>query len=288
MGIDDSNQSSPLSFSSFFGSARISDDAVVGSWERVLQECVRPVLCYIPFLLASYAVTRLLLQRFTDWRGLKLQKLAGQLSMYPAFFVLIYTSHATMLDHRFWHRDSYHYRFRHSALECDVFANFYIATNIVQAIGQLQTEKPPLLYQLMAHHVLSVACYTAGFYFDRFRWWTAFAGCCEITNVFLVPVFACKEYFPQWRKQRWYLWNTRLLWLTFVTHRLVLFPCWLGLWIWDRWRAARDGEVIHWVEGVIYPMTISGLLLLSVVWFKTIHRGLKKQLAEYEGAKKDE
>jgi hypothetical protein len=270
----------------FFGSSRVSE----GSWERVMQECLRPVVVlYIPMILAWYGLTVLLLKRQTTWRGLKLQKLAGSLSMYPAFIVLIYTSHATMLDHRFW-TVAYDQRLHKSAYECDVFANFYIATNVVQAIGQLQTEKPPLLYQLMAHHVLSVTCYAAGFYFDRFRWWTAFAGCCEITNLFLVPAFACKEYFPEWRRQTWYLWNSRLLWSTFITHRLVLFPCWLGLWIWDRWRAAAtslDEEDIHWVEGVIYPSTVLGVLILSVTWFRAIDRGLKKQRVVYMQAKKD-
>ena len=50
-------------------------------------------------------------------------------------------------------------------------------------------------------HVLSILCYASGFYFDQFRWWTALAGICELTNVFLVPVFACKEYFSEWKTQ---------------------------------------------------------------------------------------
>ena len=182
----------------FFGSSSVQ--APDHAWERLLHQCVYPTLTYIPPLLALYAVSVWLLQRYTDWKGLKLQKLAGQLSMYPAFFVLIWYSHATLLhDGYFWHLDQYRLRQETSTTECDIFANLYIACNIVQALGQIQTERAPLVYQLLGHHVLSILCYASGFYFDRFRWWTAFAGVCELTNVFLVPVFACKEYFAQWK-----------------------------------------------------------------------------------------
>jgi len=265
----------------WFGSSNVSppEDA----WDRVYQKCVIPVLSFIPPLLASYGISVLLLTKCTDWRGLKLQKLAGQLSMYPAFFVLIFTSHAMMFDQRFWKLDNYAVRVEESDAFCDVFANFYIAVNIVQAIGQIQTEKPPLLYQLMAHHLLSIACYGSGFYFDKFRWWTSFAGLCEITNIFLVPVFACKEFFPEWKREGWYLWNSRLLWWTFIVYRLVLFPCWLALWFYDRYQASLEAEShpIHWIEGTVYPLTIFCLLVLSTIWFQMIDRGLKKQKIAY-------
>ena len=181
----------------FFGSADVK--APDGVTERMLEQCIYPTLAFIPPLLASYGVAVLILKTYTDWKGLKIQKLAGQLSMYPAFFGLIWYSHATLLDHRFWHLNNYRLRQETSASECDIFANLYIACNIVQAIGQIQTERAPLVYQLMGHHVLSILCYVSGFYFDRFRWWTSFAGICELTNLFLVPVFACKEYFPEWK-----------------------------------------------------------------------------------------
>jgi len=258
------------------------------AWERVLEDCLRPVvLYYMPLLLSSYGLSVLVLKRFTDWKGLKLQKLAGQLSMYPAFLVLICTSHGTILQSQFW-TSGYEERKYGSSDLCDLFANFYIAANIVQAMGQIQTEKAPLLYQLMGHHILSVGCYVCGFYFNRFRWWTAFAGASEFTNLFLVPVFACKEYFPEWRKEYWYLWSTRLLWLSFITHRFLLFPSWLVLWMYDRWKDATSSgrEGIHWIEGILYPTTIFALVILSMVWFKIIDRGLKKQLISYTEAQK--
>lgn len=203
-----------------------SSDVTSGSWDNVREKSLNQVLVYIALLIACYVLTELILKQITDWKDLKLKKLAGSLSMYPAFFVMVYTSHiGSFTDARFTATLNYHDRYHSSSDTIDMFANFYIAANIVQAIGQVQTEKPPLLYQLMAHHVLSIACYTSGFYFDRFRWWEAFAGMCEITNLFLVPVFACKEFFPEWQEQTWYLWNSRFLWFFFVIHRLILFPC---------------------------------------------------------------
>ena len=191
------------------------------------------------------------------------------------------------LNTGYWGLENGTVRQQQSDAWCDLFANFYIAVNIVQALGQIQTEKPPLLYQLMAHHVLSIFCYAGGFYFDRYRWWTTLAGCCELTNLFLVPVFLSKDYFPQWRKETWFLWNSRLLWWTFVSHRLVLFPCFLGLWFWDRLQVAPNASAIHWVEGTVYPLTILGLFLLSILWFLQIDRGLRKQTAIYLEAQKE-
>lgn len=274
-----------LHWQRFLGSSQVA----AGSWENVMEKSAKPVcFVYIPALLLCYAVTFFSLRQLTTWRGLKLEKLAGQLSQYPAFFVLIVTSHLAAFDREFWTFD-WSVRFHNSDHVADMFANFYIATNIVQGIGQIQTEKPPLLYQVMAHHVLSIACYGSGFYFDRFRWWTTLAGCCEFTNLFLLPVFASKEFFPEWREQLWFLWNSRLLWITFITHRLILFPVWLIWWARDRWMAAQEEEFedIHWMEGTVYPVTILGLLMLSIIWFIQIDRGLKKQLVVYTEAQKN-
>jgi len=270
-----------------------------GGWQFVWDVCGKPVVYYyIPFILSCYGLCTLLLKKLTNWQGLKLQKLAGSLSMYPAFFILIFYSHrAVVADDRYWgispvsstddHSSSPSYfRWHVSSSDCDLFANWYIAANIVQAMGQIQTERAPLVYQLMAHHALSIACYLSGYYFNRFRWWIAFAGCCEMTNLFLVPVFCCKEFFPEWIFQTWYLYNSRLLWWTFVTHRLILFPVWLGLWYWDQQQYPAEAKDLHWFERYGYPITIFGLLVLSVIWFRAISRGLRKQAIAYHEARR--
>ena len=41
---------------------------------------------------------------------------------------------------------------------------------------------------------------------------------------------------------------------------------------------------IHWMEGVVYPVTILGLLVLSTMWFLMIDKGVRKQQAAYYAA----
>lgn len=86
----------------------------------------------------------------------------------------------------------------------------------------------------------------------------------------------------------WYLWNCRALYWTFVSHRLVLFPCWLALWMHDRWMAAQDDKLVpvHYMEGTVYPLTIVGLLALSTIWFQMIGNGIAKQQEAYNQARK--
>lgn len=270
-----------LSGAALFGVSSVP----VGSWEGVRNNCLPAVARYIPPLLLNYGLCKHALSKWTGWTGLKLQRLAGMISMYPAFFALIWSSHATLANAKFWRNPEA--RFLDSCWECDFFANFYIATNIVQALGQVQTESGALLGQLMGHHAMSIFCYGAGFYFDRFRYWTAFAGACEITNLCLVPVQAVKEV-PEIKTQPWFKWNAYALLTLFVTHRMVLFPAWLWLWMSDRVALSRatNRQPIHWVEGVVYPATISGLLVLSVMWLKQIVHGVKKLHRELADEKK--
>jgi hypothetical protein len=287
-----------------FGSITTAlDTSFVDALETIWKNCIVDVLKYIPLLLLCYGISLFYIKRkHPKWSSLQQEKVAGAISMYPALFLLIYTSHYTIFieENQFYglSSDKINARTYESSSTCDIFANLYIATNIVQAIGQIQTENPPLVYQLMVHHFISVVCYISSFYFDRLRWWATLAGCCEITNLFLIPVVLCKEFFPSWTTHYWYLWNSRLLYVTFVTHRLILFPCWLCLWYYDRWYSTiisfniNDNETtasstIHLWEGILYPSTIVGLLMLSIIWFTMISHILRKQTMAYKQALKE-
>merc|ERR1712154_325532 len=131
----------------------------------------------------GYIISERKLKHFYD--GIKLKKIAGFASTYPFVLSLVYFSHAGTFD--LYHSETL--RTYGSSSNCDTFATMFIASNIVQALGQVQTEQGPLLCQLMTHHIISIACYTFSFYFDRLRFWTCFAGLCEVTNLFLIPVF---------------------------------------------------------------------------------------------------
>lgn len=226
-----------------------------------------PVAVWSFVMLLSYAVATALLKRSTGLRDKKLQRIAGFVGMYPFFVAMVFFAHRGVMEIFLAHAS----RTNDSSPSTDTFIHIYIASNIIAALGQLQTEEGALLAQLMAHHVLSIACFAGGFYFDRFRFWTAFAGLCETTNLFLVPVFAAKE-LPQIKFQSWYKFNGLLLWVTFVVYRLILFPVWLYVWYSD----VKPLDVSPF-EQYGYPSTIFALLVLSCFWFMQIHRGLVKQ-----------
>lgn len=218
-------------------------------------------------MVLAYAVAMLVLSRF-GLEGLRLKRLAGFISMYPFIVIMCIFAHCGT-----WHHVATQAsRVSDSNGHIDNFAILYIASNVVQALGQVQTESGLFLCQLMAHHILSIGCFTGGFYFDRLRFWTALAGLCEVTNLFLVWVFVAKEA-PYIKKHRWYALNGVMLWITFVVYRLVLFPIWLYMWYSDQMPAT-----LHPFEKYGYPATIWGLLVLSTLWFRQVHNGLKKSL----------
>jgi hypothetical protein len=161
----------------------------------------------------------------------------------------------------------------HSNEGIDTFNHIYIASNIISAFGQMQTEEGLLRWQLMAHHATSIGCFAGSWYFSRLRFWSAFAGLSETTNLFLVPVFAAKEK-PDIKAHTWYKANSVLLWLSFLVYRGALFSAWLYAWYNDSTKPTN----IHPMEEFVYPYTVCGLLLLSIAWFKQIHRGVVKVL----------
>ena len=78
-----------------------------------------------------------------------------------------------------------------------------------------------------------------------------------------------------------------VLWICFGKWHLAHFCIagWLGLWFWDRIEAVNNNEPdLHWFEGIGYPVTIFGLFVLSIIWFRAIGRGLKKQTKIYRAA----
>mmetsp|Transcript_18964 Transcript_18964/g.48515 ORF Transcript_18964/g.48515 Transcript_18964/m.48515 type:complete len:263 (-) Transcript_18964:280-1068(-) len=195
--------------------------------------------------------------------NLRHKRLAGYVGIYPYYVLQVYYAHVGTLEIFNGGLDRMH----DSSPGCDVFSHLYIASNLVAALGQLQTEQGVLLGQLMCHHVLSIAAVGAAFYFDRFRFWSAFAGLCEVTNLFLVPIFAAKE-MPVIKTHRWYKLNSILLYATFIVYRGGLFPAWLYLW----YRDPKPTDM-HWMEHG-YGVTVLAIAILSVFWFAAIHRGV--------------
>jgi len=203
------------------------------------------------------------------------KRLAGYVGIYPFYVLQVYYAHEGAWEILDGALD----KTIDSSPGCDTFAHLYIASNLVAAIGQIQTEQGVLLGQLMCHHVLSVVSVGAAFYFDRFRFWSAFAGLCEVTNLFLVPIFAAKE-MPIIKTHGWYKLNSVLLYATFLAYRGALFPAWLYMW----YSEPKPADMHVLEHG--YGVTVAAIAILSVFWFAAVHRGVVNLFTpEYYDAK---
>jgi len=242
-----------------------------GSYEN-LKNCFEPTLKWAVVEVVCYLVTNGIMRLMGFKEGLRLQRLAGYCGLYPIFALMVYYAHLGVMD---TFRLGPEARAFENSDNGETFMYLYLSSNIVAAAGQIQTEKGALLWQLMGHHALSLICFGAGFWFDRFRFWSVFAGCCEMTNLFLVPVFAAKE-MPHIKEQTWYKINGVFLWVTFVTHRFVMFPIWLYVWYSDM-KELNVGNM-HPLEKFGYPFTIAALFVLSGIWFIRIHKGVVEGL----------
>jgi hypothetical protein len=182
----------------------------------------------------------------------------------------------------------------HSGLEARWFGSseasiafqlMYVAWTIVHiGITCLRHMTPLNRNMMLAHHMLSLASYSGSLITGRSHFWACFAGCCEITNVFLNNVFLAKHF--KWNGvplelslQRSFACNSLLLWISYVVFRLILFPVWMFLWFRDRNLLITRGlDVMSRYEKVLYPCAIGFLLVYSVVAFVPITKGLMKTL----------
>jgi hypothetical protein len=64
------------------------------------------------------------------------------------------------------------------------------------------------------------------------------------------------------------------LWVTFVTHRFILFPAWLYYWFVDQETLGLTDMVP--MERYGYAATIASLFILSGVWFMKIDHEVRK------------
>uniref|UniRef100_A0A7S3V0G7 TLC domain-containing protein n=1 Tax=Aplanochytrium stocchinoi TaxID=215587 RepID=A0A7S3V0G7_9STRA len=161
------------------------------------------------------------------------------------------------------------------------------------------------------HHCFCIAVYGCGYINDKCHFWGAFTAMCEITNVFLtflelymsskrkgevqiymhdvVPHPKKKMVIHQKQKQNYRLSNkTRLfktnsvlLCLSYAIFRIILFPVFLGLWLYDvyshpemTWKHPDMGLM----ERYMYPFTAMLMLVLSINWFFPIYNGMLKTL----------
>jgi hypothetical protein len=106
-----------------------------------------------------------------------------------------------------------------------IFLVIYIANITVIGVfdAVCDTNKDKRL-QYLFHHISSIACYVLCLHQNRMVYYANFAGCCEVTNIFLTVLycFQTSKY-----KGLFYTVNGFFLWLSFLIFRMILFPIWL-------------------------------------------------------------
>lgn len=116
------------------------------------------------------------------------------------------------------------------------YLRVYIATNVVDIanefiIARQEGKSATTTIPMLVHHIMSVMGYSMTLKSRQLLFWGAAAGLCEITNLFLVPIYITKMYKGSQLGQ-WMLKNFEtlvlacgfFLWLTFIIFRISLFP----------------------------------------------------------------
>jgi len=177
-----------------------------------------------------------------------------------------------------------------------VFMRLYIGTQIAASVadigsgilcGNLKSKVP-----ILAHHIGSIIGYGGGIFFNRMHFYACFDGICEVTTVFLNILLLSKS---NTRTAGWLTanfapllkLNGALLWFTFIVFRLLLFPCWLYLFAtdWSHLLSEEQKAKMTWFELVTYPAVTFLLLVLSSMWFASIHKGMMKALVTKDPSK---
>tara|TARA_B110000208_G_C11697281_1_gene404511 strand:+ start:113 stop:1108 length:996 start_codon:yes stop_codon:yes gene_type:complete len=181
------------------------------------------------------------------------------------------------------------------------YYRWYIATNFVDvfielAIARQENISIVTILPMMFHHAASVGGYSMGLYVRRWLdYWAAACGLCEITNLPLAGVYLgklCKGSSIQaWiNKNHAWLPNASgvLLWILWFPFRLFLFPSIMYYILAEGiehgvWSSGAVDVDVRWhelayrpIEVGMYLMVVLLLLVLSLLWFIGIHKGLIK------------
>lgn len=170
--------------------------------------------------------------------------------------------------------------------ESRLFCLLYVTRALMHVFVQCKQRISSLHFALMTlHHILSVVCFGGGLLCLSCQYWACFAGCCEMSTIFLNNVYILKEVtvggkelrqlVPKWL----YAVNGLGLWISYLIFRMVLFPVWLYTWYKDvqTWPGAT-WERATFVERYVYPGVLTFIFLLSLYWFVPVTKGLLKAL----------
>eukprot|EP00946_MAST-07B_sp_MAST-7B-sp1_P002063 g2063.t1 len=178
----------------------------------------------------------------------------------------------------------------------DWFMRVYIASNIV-AIGievmawwtyeRSKGIKLSARLPMLAHHILSIIAYINSLCVaHRMGFFACFDGLCEVSTFFLGFLQMSKIKGGTFAKRfqarypRLLIVNGLCLWLSFLLFRVLLFPCWLALFLHDIYTMPYAiWAQLSWFELVFYPGVTLFLFSLSCMWFVRLSKGVIKVLS---------
>eukprot|EP00760_Papus_ankaliazontas_P028042 PhM_4_TR3499/c0_g1_i1/m.66091 len=161
----------------------------------------------------------------------------------------------------------------------NVFFYLYVAENLVHV---------PLLYASPStsranfvlyffHHLFSTVSYGSGLFAQRMHYFGCLDGLCEVSSL-LVNIILTWQYLS-WHRGIVYTLLGLSLWLSYVVFRMALFPYWFYVYYVDvRDSPAQSVEVVMTFELLFYLLSTVLLLVLSIMWFIPITRGLIKAI----------
>lgn len=140
--------------------------------------------------------------------------------------------------------------------------------------------------EMLAHHAISTAAIAHGIHSGYCGFFASLAIISEISTIFLNAVMSIKLFTGERTKTQRFLVavNGLLLWLSYITCRLLVFPFWLWLFLTDA--AAHDVSAVSPIQLVMYPLSTASMLVLSLYWFLLITRGLQKALSSKSSGKR--
>ncbi|KAH8080982.1 histone demethylase [Aureococcus anophagefferens] len=154
---------------------------------------------------------------------------------YPFVFLLLYHAFAAVRE---LHVDL-ETRWTGTTEESYVFFRLYVAAQVCGCFVEVgTTELGAKLFQMLAHHVISIVAYGVALTDGRCHFFGCAAGLSEVSTIFLQGVLFskhphAKEWWPEW----FTIFNGVSLWACYIPFRLVLFPAITALYVAD---ARRD------------------------------------------------
>lgn len=172
----------------------------------------------------------------------------------------------------------------------------YVALQLVGTVVELtrmlrmEPKKRSKQFPIIVHHIVSILACVCTQYHRRLMSSACCLICVEFSTIFLnMLLFTKSEAFKPWLEKN-IPWLEALsgvgLWFTFIVFRILLVPYIMYRWIADHTSGDPSTLNCTYVE-VIYPLGVAFLVwVLSLTWFKKIHKGFMKAMKKLLKKKK--